>query len=258
MKKEREEKIEIEIYRDEKKRVKGQGGAHLIEAGARSDGEASRRRRSDLGPRLTGRDMVAMAWLADQRAATVPQLQALLGYIGDGPVTDRRTRQIVSRWELLGLAERTTVWHGKPAAVWLTGSGARLVGLERWRKPAIGTLNHTLAVAEVRRRLSPPTGTRGWISEVELRKTLPAGQHIPDGAYLEDGRAAAIEVELSPHGRRRVAAAIASLLAAQVNGAPRWDHVLYLCSPETLHQVTAVVEALSPAQRSRVVVRRLP
>ena len=182
----------------------------------------------------------------------------MLGYIGGEPVSDRRTRQIVSRWEALGLAERRTIWHGKPAALWLTGGGASLVGIDRWRKPAVGTLTHTLAVSAVRMRLAPPGSRRGWLSETELRKRQPKGEHVADGAYAEDGRWCAIEVELSPHGQKRVAAAIASLLAARNGDRPRWHQVLYLCGSTTLTQVKAVVDALPPEQKRRVVVRRLP
>ena len=219
---------------------------------------AARRRRADAGPRLTGRDMVAMSWLSEMRAATLPQLQALLGYIGGGSVSDRRTRQIVIRWEALGLAERRTVWHGKPAAVWLTGSGARLVGIDRWRKPAVGTLAHTLAVSEVRIRLAGPASRKGWMCETQLRKVLPAQEHVPDGAVFTNGKAVAIEMELSPHGRKRVEAAIVSLLAARKGESARWYRVLYLCGQATLYQVTQVVEALSPEQRRRVYVRPWP
>ena len=95
--------------------------------------------------------------------------------------------------------------------------------------------------------------------ETQLRKVLPAGEHVPDGAVFTNGRAVAIEMELSPHGRRRVEAAIVSLLSARKGDSARWHRVLYLCGQATLYQVTQVVETLlSPEQRNRVYVRPWP
>jgi hypothetical protein len=63
---------------------------------------------------------------------------------------------------------------------------------------------------------------------------------------------------LTPHGRRRVEQTITSLLNAHAGPRPRWTTVLYLCSPATIAQVTAVRESLPPHERARVVVRPMP
>lgn len=208
---------------------------------------------------LTPRDEAALAWIVEQRVATVGQVQRLLAQLTGTDCTDRRTRQIIARWEELGLAERWRVWHGEQSIVWPTSQAAYITGLSRWRRPGVGTLRHLIAVSEVRLLAAPVGGPRVWVSESELRRTTPTGIHLADGGWTEpNGRSIALEVELTPHGKRRVAAAIDSLLAEQCDGHPRWSGVLYVCATSTVRQVRAVVEAMPESTRSRVQVRDLP
>jgi len=214
----------------------------------------------EVAPQLTARDLTAIAWLVEQRAATLPQLTTLLGYLGAGEITLRRGAQLVSRWEQLGLVERSFVWHREPAVLWPTTAGAKLVGLPRWRRPAVGTLRHTIATSAVRLRSCRPWNDRTWLTEQQLRELLPKGVRIPDGAIVEpDGVSiTACEVELTSHGRRRVREAMTSLLAAR-SGDNDWFHyVLYLCSEETIHQCKAVRAELPEHLRARVVVLACP
>lgn len=206
------------------------------------------------GPRLTGRDADAVAWLVEQRAASLDQVATLLGQLGGQAVGERRTRQVVARWVQLGLVTRWPVWHGEPAVIVPTARAAQMTGLARWRRPGIGILRHTVAVAGVRLMVAPIGGPRRWVSESELRRTLPSGEHLPDGAWFDDGLGTALEVELTPHGRGRVADTITALLHAHAEGSPRWARVAYLCSPSTLTQVTAAVDTLPPVERARVYV----
>ena len=211
------------------------------------------------GPRLTERDMDALRWLVEQRAASLDQVGRLLHQLTGGePVTDRRVRQVVSRWEQLGLVTKWNVWHGEPAVVIPTGRAAQMFGQMRWRRPGIGILRHTVAVSEVRLRMAPIGGPRRWVPESELRRLIQPGEHLADGASIEDGLGVAVEVELTPHGRKRVETTIKSLLYAHDGNGLRWAKVLYLCSPVTIAQVTAVAAALPPAERSRVIVRPMP
>jgi hypothetical protein len=216
-------------------------------------------REEKRGARLTTRDMTVLRWLVEQRAATVAQVTTLLLQItGTAQLSDRRVRQIVSRWENLGLVTRWNVWHGEPAVILPTGQAAKMFGYQRWRRPGIGILRHTVAVAEIRLRTTPHGGNRQWVSETELRRHTAIGEHLADGGWFEDGIATAIEVELSPHGRKRVEATIKALLYAQVGGKNRWERVLYVCSPTTFVQVSAVRDGLAPAEHSRVIVRPMP
>lgn len=210
--------------------------------------------------RLTERDRAAVVWLAEQRAATVPQVARLLAQLSEAPVGEPRARQVVRRWEALGLTERRRVWDGEPGIVWPTKEGAALAGLARWRRPGISTLRHAVSVSEVRLRLAPVGAEWRWLAEGELRRAAQPGEHVADGAVVEgNGSSLAVEVELSPHGRRRVEGALTSLLSAVGDGGrPRWQRVLYLCSADTLAQVSAVIAELPPHWRARVQARRLP
>jgi hypothetical protein len=212
-----------------------------------------------VAARLTERDEAALHWLVEQRAATVSQLTTLLGYLGDGPITERRGAMVMSRWEALGLVERKHVWWRHPAVVMPTSEGARYTGRTKWRKPAIGTLNHTLHSTQVRLQTCRPGSDKTWRTEEQLRYALPGGTRIPDGAIVEsDGAMTAVEVELTSHGRRRVREAMTSLLAVQRGGEDFFHHVLYLCSPEVMTQVTAVRADLPESVRARVVVLPCP
>ena len=209
---------------------------------------------------LTERDHAALEWLVEQRAATVPQLTELLGRLGDGPITERRGAMLIARWEHLGLVERKSIWHRQPAICWPTSEGARLCGMTRWRRPGVGTLRHTITVSGVRLRVCRPGSNRGWLTELELRRQLPPGVRIPDGAIREpDGGFTAVEVELTSHGRRRVNEAMVDLTTVvRPDGGQFFHHVLYLVSPEVTTQVTAVRSELPDELRSRVVVLPCP
>lgn len=212
--------------------------------------------REGRGAQLTERDAAAICWLAEVRAADLVQLRVLLGQLGQaGDITSRRCAQIVARWEQLDLVEKTTIWHQEPAIVWLTPRGAQMAGLNRWRRPAIGTLRHTLAVTQVRLQTCRPSSGRSWISERQLRGLLSKESHIPDGGLIEvDGSVTAIEMELTPHGRQRVRDAIASLLTERVEGRDRFVKVLYLVAPACRRQVETVRDELPQSLRERVVV----
>ena len=227
--------------------------------GTERSGADVRRPRCDRGPRLTTRDLGALRWLVEQRAATARQVHQLLSHLGHQQVGERRSREIISRWEQLGLVERQAVWHGEPAIIWPTSAGAKLVGETRWRTPGISTLRHTITAADIRLRVAPPGSQRRWLCEAELRRLTPPGQRIADGAWIDpDGTTTAVEVELSPHGRKRVREAITSLLALRSLTGPRFHTVLYLCAPHVLTQVNAVRDELPESEQARVVVRPVP
>ena len=215
---------------------------------------------------LTDRDQQAIAWLVEQRAATIPQITELLGRLGDGPITDRRGTMLIARWEELGLVERQSIWHRQPAVCWPTTAGARLCGATRWRRPSIGTLRHTITVSGVRLRVCRPGSNRGWLTELDVRRQLPAGVRIPDGAIIDSPEAkgsppglTAVEVELTSHGRRRVHEAMVDLTTVmRPDGEHFFHHVLYLVSPQVMTQVNAVRNELPDELRSRVVVLPCP
>ena len=214
-----------------------------------------------VGAQVTARDLAALGWLAEVRAATITQLTELLGRLGDGPITDRRGAQLIARWEALGLIEKHNYFHQEPACVTLTTDGARLVGRSRWRRPALGTMRHTLSATQVRLQVERPGSINRWVTEAQLRAELPAGTRIPDGAIVPaDGTpgATAVEIELSRKGRPAVKENIVSVLSCLDGSRPRFDKVLYLVSDATKVQVEAVRAELPEPLRSRVVVLPCP
>ena len=94
--------------------------------------------RAVRGAQITERDVAALGWLVEQRVASVSQVRQLLEQLSGRSFTDRRTWQIIARWEIVGLAERWRVWHGEQALVWPTAQAANLAGLSRWRRPGVG------------------------------------------------------------------------------------------------------------------------
>src|SRR5947199_5453560 len=100
--------------------------------------QPTKKTRPDAGPRLTGRDMEALQWIAQQYAICLDHLQILLARLRDpdltgpktkeeGELTEKRVLKIVRRWQAMGLAERKHIMHGEPQWVWLTPLGLKLV-----------------------------------------------------------------------------------------------------------------------------------
>lgn len=239
------------------RRVEQEGGGESSggdEKEARKEKEVAKRR-----PRLTPRDLDAIRWLVEQRAATVTQVGQLLAQISGSSISERRTRQVVARWVQLGLVERKQVWHHEPAVVMPTTQAAKMCGIDRWRPAAIGILRHTLTASQVRLIAAPVGGTRTWIPESHLRRGATRHEHVADGGWIEpDGSSVAVEVELSQHGKKRVHAAIRALLSAHFDGTPRWTSILYLCSPSTIKQVEVVRSELPQADQPRVAIHPVP
>lgn len=244
---------ETEEKGEEREEREKEGGREGGKEGVGSRGVGSRR------PRITERDAAALRWLVEQRAANTGQVGVLLHQLSGRTVGARRVRQVIARWEQLGLVERRYVWHGQPAVVIPTKTGAQLSGQARWRAPSITTLRHTLGASQVRLVAVPVGSGRLWVAESALRREAPRNEHIPDGGWTEpDGTSVAVEVELTLHGKRRVHQAIRALLAAHRDGVTRWDRVLYLCSPVTLSQVRGCWHELDPHTQQRVMVDTMP
>src|SRR5260370_27911509 len=98
----------------------------------------SRKSRSDRGPRLTERDRKALSWIGQQYAVRLDQLQILLARLGEpgdyarkpkegGRLTQKRTMDLVRRWQQLGLVSYGWFLHGDPAWVWFSAEGLRVV-----------------------------------------------------------------------------------------------------------------------------------
>ena len=143
-----------------------------------------RKPRSDSGPRLTERDHQALAWIGQQYAVRLDQLQILLARLGEpgdytskpkekGRLTRKRTMDLVRRWEQLGLVSYGRFLHGDPAWVWLSMEGLRTVRqqigeLSRF-EPTPAGLSHLLFCNQARLLVEERHPDGVWQSERQLR-----------------------------------------------------------------------------------------
>lgn len=174
--------------------------------------------------RITERDRQAVARIVEAQLIRLDDLGGLLAGLAGSPtpIGLRTTRDVVRRWVTLGLVEVQRCPVGGPGMVSPTPYGARWVGLPAPRPVAWTEIPHTLTVSAVMAGyLRTPTWA-AWESESALRRTLPDGQHRPDGiAVTSSGARYAVEVERNAKCAQRWSAITADLLAHHV-GAHYW------------------------------------
>jgi hypothetical protein len=192
---------------------------------------------------LRRRDIEVLGWLAEQYAGRIDHLEVLLGA---GPRTVQRT---LARLRAAGLIRTQRVLVGEPAWVLPTAAGmtACSSGFGVWR-PRIGLLNHVAAVNDVRLHIQGRAPGTEWLPERVLARDRLAGEHLPDGVAITDGRRVAIEAELTLKSRRRITANLDDLTV-------RFDAVLYFCAPSTHRQLT---ELAASGRWPTLGVRELP
>ena len=175
---------------------------------------------------LRRRDIEVLGWLAEQYGGRVDQLEVL---VGARPRTVQRT---VARLRATGLVRTQRVLVDEPAWVLPTAAGmsACSSGFGVWR-PRIGSLAHVAAVNDVRLHVQGRAPSTEWVPERVLARDRGAGEHLPDGVAITEGRRVAIEVELTVKSRRRVTAILDELVV-------RFDAVLYFCAPGPHRQLT--------------------
>jgi DNA-binding transcriptional ArsR family regulator len=192
---------------------------------------------------LRRRDIEVLAWIAEQYAGRIDHLEVLLGA---GPRTVQRT---LARLRAAGLIRTQRVLVGEPAWVLPTAAGmtACSSGFGVWR-PRIGLLNHVAAVNDVRLHIQGRAPGTEWLPERVLARDRLAGEHLPDGVAITDGRRVAIEAELTLKSRRRITANLDDLTV-------RFDAVLYFCATSTHRQLT---ELAASGRWPTLGVRELP
>jgi hypothetical protein len=152
---------------------------------------------------LRRRDLELVGWLGEQYGARVDQVELLLDC---GP---RTVQRILARAAGHGFG----AWH-----------------------PQIGLLAHVAAVNDVRLHIQARSPESEWVPERLLARERQAGEHLPDGVVLTDGRRVAIEVELTIKSGRRVRAILDELTG-------RFDAVLYFCAPGPHRQLSQLAES---------------
>ena len=164
------------------------------------------------GVQITERDVVAIAWIADQYAVRSDVLRWLLG---DGEaLSESRTRALMARWQRAGLVHAKRFFAGAPRVVWPSREGMRLVRPGwRWREPTVAMLAHHHAVSVVRLGIERRGQGRDWVCERTLYKqrTVPDA-HVPDGVFRSSqGTETAVEVELTVKSAERLRSIVRDL-----------------------------------------------
>jgi hypothetical protein len=256
-----------------------QKGHQVAPAEQRQDGQPAKKRtrkntktRRDKGRKLmTARDRVVLLWIAQQYAARLDLVQALLSRMpgkGGRPVSPTGLTlsaglQVVARWVELGLViyERGTA--DEPGWVHLTPQGLRKLGLPYAPlTPADGSYPHLYHINRVRLDLERRHPTYQWISERTLRAALPRRAegitvpHLPD-AQVWSPKLVAVEVERSPKSPGELDAILTELLIVgvpSVSGeAPFvYNTIWYFVWSKTRTTVAAARSRLPEVYRHRV------
>jgi len=170
--------------------------------------------RKDKGVVLySERDEYCLAWIADQYAVRLDQIQVLLSRWPLGTLKDKEkglaattVKDQINRWVRAEWIEYQRVLVGQPGWAWITRKGLQALGWDNFytaRVPAYSRLAHIYAVNQVR-LVTDPRGF-AWKSEREYRRDLELVEKgessgpIPD-AIVTAGKIGevAIEVEISP------------------------------------------------------------
>lgn len=194
-----------------------------VSRGVASGASAARR---DEHETLHRRDLDVLCWLGEQYGARVNQLEILLEC---GP---RTVQRVTGRLRAAGLVTTRRLLVGDPAWVIPTAAGLRAVRQHfgAWQ-PRIGLLGHVAAVNDVRLHVQARSPESEWIPERLLARERQAGEHLPDGVVITDGRRVAIEAELTVKSKRRVTTILDELTRS-------FDAVLYFCAPGPHRQLT--------------------
>lgn len=183
--------------------------------------QAERVERSDKGTvRVNSRDMAAMEFLGDMKAAYEPDLAVMLSRHTGRVVTESATKQTINRWRRAGLVDATKVLADHPRIVSLARNGAELLG-ERFRSDTSPWGHvHTAEISRVRLWLeegSTPFGpVTDWRSEKRFRQDnfAPGADqgHVVDGTVtFASGVVAAVEVERTAKDAARLQRIVAGL-----------------------------------------------
>lgn len=200
-----------------------------------------RAERRDKGTRLLNRrDKRVLAWAAEQYAVRFDHLQRLLsaepGHKSDqfapgaGGVSASDVLQVIKRWERdPAWAEYKRYYVDTPGWISTTPYGVDVLAsqglLPRYGRHVLkeSTFEHLHSINYVRLDLQRRHPEYRWVSERSIRKLLGRREegddfaHIPDGQiWLDDKRAVAVEVELSPKSDQEYDAILDELLITGV------------------------------------------
>lgn len=249
-----------------------QANSQQPHAGTARRRRSNTRERRDKGRKLIKpRDLVVLVWVAQQYAARLDQVQALLsrmpGRGGRRPsptgLTLSAVLQVVDRWVALGLVEYKRIYDGEPGWVWLTPHGLSILQLPYARlSPKASTFPHLYHINRVRLELEGRHPEYRWVSERTLRAAQPRRDegavvpHMPD-ACVYTPKLVTVEVERSPKPPRELDEIFTQLLIAGVPQAGREaplvsTTVWYFVSSRTRTSIEEARNRLPESERPRV------
>ncbi len=228
-----------------------------------------RKPRSDRGPRLTERDHQALSWIGQQYAVRLDQLQIVLARLGEpgeyarkpkeeGRLTQKRTMDLVRRWERLGLVSYGWFLHGDPAWVWLSAEGLRTVrqqiGDLRPFEPTAGRLSHLFFCNQARLLVEERQPDGVWQSERQLRAGRKPGErppHLPAGLLtLPSGHVVAVEIERSVTDAGRLKEILQDLVS-------QYQAVWYFCMGPSEKVIKKAIETLPESSGRKILISSL-
>jgi hypothetical protein len=191
---------------------------------------------------LRRRDLDVLAWVAEQYAVRLDQLEPLLG-------CSRTVQRSVARMREAQLAETRRLLVGEPAWLLPTAAGLRACGSSfRVWQPRLGLMAHVAAVTEVRLHIREHAPGSIWVCERTMARERRSDQHLPDALALLERQRVAVEVELTVKSRRRVTGILDELSA-------RFDSVVYFCAPGPHRQLSGLGAS---GRWPKLAVRELP
>jgi hypothetical protein len=191
---------------------------------------------------LRRRDIDVLAWVAEQYAVRLDQLEPLLG-------CRRTVQRSVARMREANLVETRRLLVGEPAWLLPTATGLRACGASfRVWQPRLALMAHVAAVNEVRLHIGAQAPGSVWVCERALARERRSDQHLPDALVLLEGQRVAVEVELTVKSRRRVTGILDELSA-------RFDSAVYFCAPGPHRQLSGLAAS---GRWPKLAVRELP
>lgn len=185
--------------------------------------------------RLTSRDLAILEWIGRHGLVTAPQTARHLGV----PTNKAQSRLRVLKAN--GLLAHRRVLHNEPGVYWAMREGLELAGLDL---PvcaiALGTYRHSLTAVDA--AFAYESEGLCVLTERELRReqaqgdsrfllTVSGATHRPDLVALTEAGPAAVEVELTHKGLRRLEAILVAYRGAIA--AERIAYLAYLVRDET-------------------------
>lgn len=221
--------------------------------------QPAKKRRSDVGVRLTPRDLVALRWIGEQYALRFDQLQRLLASQSSedlktpGQLSDSSMRHAIKRWSDAGLVVYKKILADTPGVVWLTTAGYRETGLPfRDQPPALAALEHIYWCSQVRLwlLLNRPQMAETWRSERWQRHDLDQKLKqvkLPDALLTTATGEIAVELERTTKGPTRLADALKDRALV-------YSQVWYICPATTKKAVDQARLELEEFYRAKVLV----